>query len=281
MLSLPVQLFQDILDELEINNLCSVARVCRAFREEPQRRSYHTIVIHRGPEQATVILQWILDSPRLASFVSELDITFLDGVMAWVKRSTCDYFPAFFKLLSDVLQSVTNLHYLRIRGAKDYFSRLQLDRYPFRLHTFILNDKVAELEPLLAFLTQEDSLRRLEFRDYRDPMLADYPTRPGFLPNLTTFSGNLTDASLLSRNRPIRHIYASDGSPEPWNHRISDISQLAGGSTIECLGFDEKLDISSLTSLPSIFPQLSILILFIHNAQEVGTPFNGTYISNS
>jgi hypothetical protein len=272
MRSFPFEIVQHVFNELETSNLCSLARVCRSFRPEAQRIIHRTVEVPRDQLSWMVVLfKRICSSPRLASYIREIDASLLDYYFTF---PDCEAFiSSFVRLFSQVLQCATNLRHVFLVGADvvETFENLDGLSYRFKLRSIML-DCGHPIEPcLFALLVQQDSLRCLEFGSWSQS-LGNHLVEQDFLPNLSTFRGHIDDAVRIVPNRPVTRLFIKTNPPFAVG-TAARINDLAGSSSkdILCLGLEEDFDSFSLSCVPKVFLSLERLVLASVDSDHVST----------
>lgn len=208
--TLPVELYRQIVQYVvSQHDLCTLARVSRAFQAEAERVLYHSLSMRHQ-----IKTMWRCESlatqPRLALYVRKLSII------------VDQYTP--LDSIARALNACSNLQYLALRGApwSDYSKVLDAvsstDIREFTCHT--------GGEPgVVRFLERQPQLEEISFEAHGFDLDNLSPYAAG---NLRVFTGWLATAATIVPGRPVRQLtLTSDMTNEA---TVKAVSKLAEGS---------------------------------------------------
>ena len=195
-MSLPTELYRDIVDQVKDEDILPLLGVCSAFRIEAQRRVYGSITLkkHNRTRFDRVASRWIESLQVIAKFVRYLDLEAMDES----DKALTQHLPiAYGELI--------NLKWLNIPAIETGVSVPPIS-VPFRLLSFrsqILSSTSTLLkEKLIPFLDAQPSIRELNlFCDHSQPV------SPNLLPNLSTLSAATPFAFQLLPGRSVTHLF--------------------------------------------------------------------------
>lgn len=209
--TLPVELYRMIIQYLNSqHDLCTLARVSRAFQVEAERVLYHSVYLHH-----TIKTLWRCESlanqPRLALNVRKLSI------------NVDQYSP--FDSIARALNCCSRLRSLTLKGAlwSDY-SKVLDAVISTEIREFACNTRGEA--GVLRFLERQPDLVEVEFEahafDFED-------VSPNAIRNLHSFTGHLTTAAALVPGRPVRRlIVTSDMACDAMMRAVNRLSQGQG-----------------------------------------------------
>jgi hypothetical protein len=187
-LTLPVELYRQIIQYITSNHdICSLARVSRAFQIEAERVLYHSLHL-RHHIKTLWRCESLASQPRLALYVRKLSII-LD-----------QYTP--LEPIARALSACHNLQHLALRGApwSDYSKVLDA----------VISTDIRELTchargeaAVVRFLERQPNLVEVDFEAHGFDL---ENLSQGSMRNLTTFTGWLTTAAAIVPGRPVRQL---------------------------------------------------------------------------
>lgn len=205
--TLPVELYRQIIQYITSNHdICSLARVSRAFQVEAERVLYHTLYL-RHHIKTIWRCESLASQPRIALYVRKLSII-LD-----------QYTP--LEPIARALRACSNLRHLCLRGAawSDYSKVLDAvtstDIQEFTCH--------ARGEAgLVRFLERQPNLKELDFEAHGFDLenLSYRAAR-----KLTTFTGWLATAATVVPGRPVKQLTLT--SDMTWDATVRAVRRLS------------------------------------------------------
>lgn len=205
LLSLPVELIDNVFHNLQTNDLVALSTTCSSLCPIAQRLLYRTITVSAWSHNAKVVAT-LATRPDLALFVRSFSIT---------TAMLPPLFPAFHRLLATALSAMTELTLLNLNLADSStswvlqkpvqsgstYARLQqfTCSFPFDAH-------------VAAFLSHTPALIELEVDS--TPCAAPTPLPalpPSTIPHLVQFVGSVRAAKVILPGRPLESIQLNEG----------------------------------------------------------------------
>ncbi|KAF9456671.1 hypothetical protein BDZ94DRAFT_332371 [Collybia nuda] len=267
--SLPVELWEKIVDSVRPDAHLSLCRVSKLFHSLAVRSLYYDISLD-SPSATAACCRTLANNLNTASAVRNLTITYTPS-----EPLKYHYFPSFYQLLGRALRCLTNVRDLRLSVLDpNYIQVLARCQFP-SLHHF--ECYLTLTTPLVSFLNQHPSITYLQIapNEALSPASWPPPTRPGVvLPKLEYFVGNSECISALACDASLRSAFlfwdAVDATPQDAIMAL----ERSSSDTINLLSCRRRgwnLDLIDLIStwLPNIYvlSVTNLLVIDAHPSQ--------------
>lgn len=268
--SLPVELIDNILQNVQSSDLVALALTCTSLSPVAQRLLYRDIIVSAWSNN-TKVVETLAKRPDLAVFARSFSITTTTQPPA---------FPAFDQLLATALAGMTELTTLALNLA-DSSASWVLEKAAqnvsyHRLHQFTASFPFDQ--NVANFLDKTPNLTQLEV----DSIPCAEPTSPvpsllpTTIPNLSQFVGSVRAAKSIVPGRPLESIHLNEG--DLVDEDVAGFSRATG----RVLVFSATASTSPVPLLESIahnFPHLAYLrIMTTHHFTQA--PKHVSFISS-
>ncbi|KAF7985216.1 hypothetical protein HWV62_7848 [Athelia sp. TMB] len=202
--TLPVELIDNILQNVQAPDLAALALTCISLSPVAQRLLYRDITVSAWSHNTKVVAT-LAKRPDLAIFVRSFSITTTTQPLV---------FAAFHRLLATALSSMTELTALSLNLADSSTSWILEKAAQFsynRLHQFTASFPLDQ--NVVNFLEKTPNLIELEVDSIRCPE----PASPvatllsTTIPHLAQFVGSVRAAKMIVPGRPLESIHLSEG----------------------------------------------------------------------
>ncbi|KAH7916742.1 hypothetical protein BJ138DRAFT_1139055 [Hygrophoropsis aurantiaca] len=247
---LPVELLDNVSQNLDSDALAALARTCSSLCPVAQRILYRHVSASAWSRNLAIVVT-LSKRPDIARFVRSFYIAI---------DSLSPVFPAFYRLLANAIVNMSELNSLNlvVDSSASWILKKAYNRVTYP-HLVQFNCSFPFDSNVCRFLEKTPSLLELEVDSIPTPFPDTTPMpplHPTTIPHLSQFIGSSRTAKLIVPGRPVKSIHLNGGSLVE-----DDIPQLARSSApVVVLGAVTSLPpVPFLETLHAHLPQLAYL----------------------